>query len=79
MDLDWGGGGMLNRDGSNPTLANITFFANAAESGGGMLNVESSPTLTNVIFSVNTAADDGGGMYNAPGGVQPQADQCQLL
>jgi hypothetical protein len=65
-DLDWAGGGMLNRDGSNPTLANITFHANAAESGGGMLNVESSPTLTNVIFSVNTAAGDGGGMYNAP-------------
>jgi hypothetical protein len=65
--LDWAGGGMLNLDGSNPTLANITFYANAAESGGGMLNVENSPTLTNVIFYANSADDDGGGMYNAPG------------
>jgi hypothetical protein len=58
------GGGMYN-DGSNPTLANIIFSANAAYFGGGMYNrYGSSPALTNVTFSGNSA-DYGGGMCNS--------------
>jgi len=57
------GGGMYNFQ-SSPTLTNVTFSGNSAESGGGMCNYESSPTLTNVTFSANTAEIHGGGMYN---------------
>jgi len=57
------GGGMYN-DNSSPTLRNLIFSGNAANSGGGMANLNSStPTLTNVTFSGN-AAGLGGGMYN---------------
>jgi len=58
-----GGGGMFNYDNSSPTLTNVTFSSNTAQSGGGMYNFDSSPTLTNVIFSGN-AAQAGGGMFN---------------
>jgi len=56
---------MHNFYGSSPTLVNVTFSGNTAQSsGGGMYNYDnSSPTLDNVTFSGNTA-DYGGGMYN---------------
>ncbi|MEJ5310776.1 MAG: choice-of-anchor Q domain-containing protein [Anaerolineae bacterium] len=58
------GGGLLNLSGGNPTLTNITFSGNAAESGGGMFNyLASSPSLTHITFSGN-AAENGGGMFN---------------
>jgi hypothetical protein len=60
---DDAGGGMYNNN-SSPTLRNLIFSGNAANSGGGMANLNSSnPTLTNVTFSGNTAGF-GGGMYN---------------
>jgi hypothetical protein len=60
---DDAGGGMYNNN-SSPTLRNLIFSGNAANSGGGMANLNSSnPTLTNVTFSGN-AAGLGGGMYN---------------
>jgi uncharacterized repeat protein (TIGR01451 family) len=50
----------------SPTLANIAFIGNAAQSGGGGCfdgtNGQSSPTLTNVTFRGNQASDTGGGM-----------------
>jgi hypothetical protein len=61
------GGGMLNDQGSNPTVNNCIFTANSAWRGGGMLNDQgSNPTVTNCIFTSNTG-DYGGGMYNAYG------------
>ena len=58
------GGGMYNND-CSPTLTNVTFSGNSADSlGGGMHNNwQSSPTLTNVTFSGNRA-EEGGGMQN---------------
>jgi hypothetical protein len=57
------GGGMFNED-SSPTVRNVTFSGNRADTdGGGMYNDNSSPALTNVTFSGNTA-NVGGGIYN---------------
>ena len=58
------GGGMVNRAGGSPTLANVTFSGNAAAYGGGMANVQNAPTLINVTFAGNAAFDEGGGMYS---------------
>jgi hypothetical protein len=56
---------MYNENSSNPTLTNVTFSGNDANSnGGGMFNQSSSPTLTNVAFIGNTAGSWGGGMDN---------------
>lgn len=57
------GGGILNFIGS-PTLRNVVFYQNTAESGGGMFTYQGNPVLDNVIFSSNTALYYGGGMYN---------------
>ena len=57
------GGGMYNESGS-PSLKNVDFTNNFAQSGGGMYNYLSNPTLTNVRF-VGNNANFGGGMYNA--------------
>ena len=57
------GGGMYN-DSSSPTLTDITFSGNSANSGGGMYNYQSRPTLTDIIFSSNSASYGGGGMCN---------------
>jgi uncharacterized repeat protein (TIGR01451 family) len=50
----------------SPTLTNIAFIGNAAQSGGGGCfdgtNGQSSPTLTNVTFRGNQASDTGGGI-----------------
>ena len=57
------GGGMSNSN-SSPTLSNLIFSNNSADSqGGGIFNHNSSPTLTNVTFIGNTAGD-GGGIFN---------------
>jgi predicted outer membrane repeat protein len=63
------GGGMRSidpyREGSRPTLINVSFISNTTEGrGGGMYNEDSSPTLINVTFISNTAGLDGGAMYN---------------
>jgi predicted outer membrane repeat protein len=48
---------------SSPTLTNVVFSGNTANTGGGMGNYASHPILTNVTFSGNTASS-GGGIYN---------------
>lgn len=55
----WDGAGMYNIL-CSPTVANCTFYANAAAFGGGMFNLDSNPSLTNCDFAKN----HGGGMYN---------------
>ncbi|MCS7249184.1 MAG: hypothetical protein NZ840_13230 [Anaerolineales bacterium] len=57
----------MSNDNSTPTLTNVTFSGNLANSqGGGMINYQSSPNLTNVTFYGNIANDTngGGGLYN---------------
>ncbi|MCC5943028.1 MAG: T9SS type A sorting domain-containing protein [Balneolaceae bacterium] len=62
------GGGMCNFASSSPTLTNVIFSGNSADSqGGGMYNdFNSSPTLINVTFSGNTSSS-GGGIANIQG------------
>jgi predicted outer membrane repeat protein len=64
------GGGMVN-DSASPTIANVIFYRNRAESSGGMYNTDSHPTLTNVTFLENEANrfsdGSGGGMGNYSG------------
>src|SRR5512145_266312 len=45
------GGGMYNDNNSNPSLTNVSFSGNQANSGGGVYNDNSNPSLTNVSFS----------------------------
>jgi hypothetical protein len=52
--VQWVGGGMYNSQ-SSPTVANVIFSGNQAQSGGGMFNSESNPTLMNVTFAANNA------------------------
>jgi len=48
--------GMFNDSFSSPSLTNVTFAGNSADSGGGMFNYEaSSPVLTNCTFEGNSA------------------------
>ncbi|GAF73635.1 unnamed protein product, partial [marine sediment metagenome] len=53
---------------SSPSLINVTFSGNSADTGGAIFNDgyngNSSPLLTNVTFSGNSAGDEGGAMYN---------------
>jgi hypothetical protein len=70
------GGGMSNRDNSNPTLINCTFSGNSAYKGGGLSNWDnSSPTLTYCTFSANSAYE-GGGIYNEYG--KPMLTNCKF-
>ncbi len=57
------GGGILNFIGS-PTLRNVLFYQNTAESGGGAFTYQGNPVFTNVVFLENTGLFFGGGMYN---------------
>jgi hypothetical protein len=56
------GGGMYNNS-SSPTLSNLVFTGNYADSGGGMYNNSSSPAISNVVF-IGNSASAGGGMFN---------------
>jgi hypothetical protein len=61
----FGGGGMLNFDGSSPKLTNCIFTENESYFGGGVLNsTNSNVTLFNCTFSKNSSSADGGGMFN---------------
>lgn len=62
----WGGGGMFNRDNSNPILENVTFSNNSTDGGGGGISnwIDSNPILMNVTFLNNTTTQYGGGMLN---------------
>ncbi len=59
------GGGLYNYSGS-PTIANVQFLGNEAQSsGGGVFNgAGCSPKLVNVLFVDNAALQEGGGIYN---------------
>src|SRR5258706_4218564 len=60
-----GMGGGLSLSNSSPTIAHVTFYANAAISGGGIANtLPSSPTLSYIIFCGNVASAAGGGLLN---------------
>ena len=49
----------------NPTLSNIAFIENMAQSkGGGIYSYESNPTLTNITLE-NNLAEYGGGLFNS--------------
>ncbi len=59
------GGGMYSVK-SSPTLANLVFSGNKANSyGGGLYNQGSTPTITNTVFIRNRADADGGGIFNS--------------
>ncbi len=61
----WGGAGMCNVL-CSPSVANCTFYANAAAGfGGGMFNLDSNPSLTNCDFVRNYGA----GIYNLDSGL----------
>ncbi len=60
------GGGLYN-DGGSPTLSNLIFSGNQAQTGGGMMNSMGFPLLINVTFSGNGADFSGGGMQNESG------------
>jgi len=62
---NWGYGGGMYNENSNPTVTNCAFSGNyAGHQGGGMYNLNSSPIVTNCAFSGNCAYDRGGGMAN---------------
>jgi predicted outer membrane repeat protein len=74
------GGGMHTHHAANPTLIDVTFQGNHADSGagGGMMNyLNNNPTLTNVHFWNNTAIM-GGGMANNDG-CNPVIDQASFI
>ncbi len=72
-----GAGGMLNRYGSSPTVANCTFSDNRRNFGGGMYNWRgSSPTVINCIFSDNVATYGEGGAMNNEFGSSPTVTNC---
>jgi len=63
------GGGILNTDSSEVTVANCTFCENQARRGGGMANAQNtSTTVTDCVFSNNTADEEGGGMLSLSNG-----------
>jgi predicted outer membrane repeat protein len=57
------GGGMYSYQ-SSPTLNQVTFSANHANSGGGMYNEEGTITVTNSTFEDNESHSQGAGMQN---------------
>ncbi len=57
-------GGAMYNAAASPTIRNVAFLSNSADScGGALFNFGSSPGLTNVIFSSGAAAS-GGAIYN---------------
>jgi hypothetical protein len=75
---DDGGGGMLNANGSSPTVSYCIFVGNSAHVGGGMCNDGGSgPTVLNCAFSGNLASiGEGGGVYNSDS--SPTLTNCML-
>jgi len=59
------GGGVYNRNNSNPYLRDVTFTGNDSVIGGGMCNnLNSNPSLYQITFTENYATQIGGGMAN---------------
>ena len=78
------GAGMMNWDGSSPTLVNCAFLGNVVGPqgnnpyGAGVYVFNSSPTVSNCTFSGNSAvAGAGGGMF-VDGASSPTVTNCVL-
>lgn len=71
--------GMLNTNGSSPTLVNCTFDNNSGSSvGSGMSNgFDSNPTLIDCTFTNNRAWESGGAMSNS--GSSPTLIRCKFM
>jgi predicted outer membrane repeat protein len=65
------GAGMYNDSGSSPSIINVVFASNYAETKGGAIANDggSSPTIINATITDNFARDQGGGLYQ--GGYDP--------
>ncbi|MHC4081345.1 MAG: choice-of-anchor Q domain-containing protein, partial [Planctomycetota bacterium] len=72
------GGGMYNRENSDPEVTDCTLTGNRATgNGGGMLNTEGSdPTILNCAFDGNTGTE-GGGMLNVRS--SPTITDCDFV
>lgn len=63
--LDDGGGMVI---AGSPTLRNLTFANNWADSfGGGVYSLNGAPNMKSITFANNSAGDSGGGMYHNTG------------
>ena len=74
------GAGMLNTNGSSPTLRNCLFTGNAGSVGGGMAIIShGNPTLTDCLFVDNSADQDGGGGIAIVGDCHPILTNCRFI
>ena len=72
------GGGMVNYNGSSPTVSNCCFMRNQGVEGGAMYNYNlSAPTIVNCTFKHNEAGK-GGAMVNRVGS-SPTVSQCRFV
>ncbi|MHC4734356.1 MAG: right-handed parallel beta-helix repeat-containing protein [Planctomycetota bacterium] len=73
------GGGMLNRNGSNPVITDCNFSGNLSSGGGsGMYNDNSNPHVIRCRFSGNAIGyNSGGGMYNINS--SPIVEDCEFV
>lgn len=73
------GGGMLNRDGSNPVIVDCRFLGNITTgSGGGMYIENSSPHLIRCRFGDNSLGGNSGGALYCKDG-SPDLTECQFI
>ncbi|MHC4692830.1 MAG: S8 family serine peptidase [Planctomycetota bacterium] len=79
MYVNTNGGGMLNRNGSNPVIIDCNFSANLSSGGGsGMYNDNSNPHVIRCRFSGNAiGGNSGGGMYNINS--SPIVEDCEFV
>jgi hypothetical protein len=73
------GGGMLNRNGSNPVIIDCNFSENLSSGGGsGMYNDNSNPHVIQCRFSGNAiGGNSGAGMYNINS--NPIVEDCKFV
>jgi subtilisin family serine protease len=79
MSVHVSGGGMLNRNGSNPVIIDCNFSGNLSNGGGsGMYNDNSNPHVIRCKFSNNAlGGNSGGGMYNIDS--SPVVEDCEFI
>jgi subtilisin family serine protease len=79
MSIHANGGGMLNRNGSNPVVIDCNFSGNLSSGGGsGMYNENSNPHVIRCRFSGNSlGGNSGGGMYNIDS--SPIVEDCEFV
>jgi len=79
MSVHANGGGMLNRDSSNPVIIDCNFSGNLSRGGGsGMYNNNSNPHVIRCRFSGNSlGGNSGGGMYNIDS--NPIVEDCEFV